>query len=89
MFANQNHEHEKRFRQPSGFQNQHLLHYTPLEKKCSNKTEILHELVHDTSRKSESHELIRVIQAIKWFSESAPVTFDNSKETINPSTFTI
>ena len=31
------------------------------EMKCSGETEILHELVHDTTRKSESHELIRVV----------------------------
>ena len=28
------------------------------ENKCSGETEMLHELVHDTTRKSESHELI-------------------------------
>ena len=31
------------------------------EMKCSGETEILHQLVHDTTRKSESHELIRVV----------------------------
>ena len=29
--------------------------------KCSDETEILHELVHDTTRESESHELICVV----------------------------
>ena len=29
--------------------------------KCSRETEILHELVHVTMQKSESHELIRVV----------------------------
>ena len=31
------------------------------ENKYSGETEMLHELVHDTTRKSESHELIRVV----------------------------
>ena len=31
------------------------------EMKCSGETEILHELVHDNTRKSEIHELIHVV----------------------------
>ena len=40
-------------------------HIVRKEMKCSGETEIVHKLLHDTSRKSESHEVIHVVSRTK------------------------
>ena len=58
------------------FDPKNLLYTVRKETKCSEETEILHEQVHEATRKSESHELIRVI-----YSKKRVVTKHTNKQT--------
>ena len=52
------------------------MHTVRNEMQCGGETEIIHELVHDTARKYENHELIRVVSwTNSWSISVSPLHF--------------